>query len=149
MATSNSDTFKIRMGQTADFGYAPNKAWPVRETRAGGTMLRVHHMQSLASNNWACRLLKARYLAQDSFMATAFDLANPPGTKWYRPGPIPLALSTQVLPFLLLMRSHQRCRLIRIGGYLSVSGCVHIFNKQAVAHRLAVAARKTVYGETL
>jgi hypothetical protein len=40
-------------------------------------------------------------------------------------------------------------QLIRIRGYLSFWGCVHIFNKQAVAHRLAVAARKTVYGETL
>ena len=45
-----------------------------------------------------------------TFMATALDLANPPGTKCY-------------------------------------CGCVHIFNKQAVGHRLAVAARATVYGE--
>ena len=37
-------TFQIRMGQTADFGTAPNAAWP------------------------------------HSFMATAFDLANPPHT---------------------------------------------------------------------
>ena len=68
-------TFQIRMGQTADFGTAPNAAWP------------------------------------HSFMATAFDLANPPHTTCFW-------------------------------------GCVHIFNKQAVAHRLAVAARRTVYGES-
>ena len=85
--------FAIRMGQTADYGYAPNPRWP------------------------------------HSFMATAFDLANPPGT---------------------------HC----------VAGCIHIFNKQArrwyfldlislavlltskasmlqaVAHRLALAARQ-------
>jgi hypothetical protein len=62
------DTFAIRMGQTAGYGYAPNPRWP------------------------------------NTFMATAFDLANPPTTK-------------------------------------CISGCVHIFNKQAVGHRLAVAAR--------
>ena len=45
-----------------------------------------------------------------SFMATAFDLANPPGTK-------------------------------------CIAGCIHIFNKQAVAHRLAVAARAVIYSE--
>jgi hypothetical protein len=45
-----------------------------------------------------------------SFMAAAFDLANPPGTKCFW-------------------------------------GCVHIFNMQAVAHRLAVAARVAIYGE--
>eukprot|EP01043_Picozoa_sp_COSAG02_P127803 COSAG02_NODE_65205_length_258_cov_1.220126_1_plen_49_part_10 len=28
-------------------------------------------------------------------------------------------------------------------------GCVHIFNKQAVAHRLALAARSTVYNESV
>lgn len=67
-------TFKIRMGQTADYGYAPNSAWP------------------------------------HSFMATAFDLANPPGTKCFW-------------------------------------GCVHIFNKQAVAHRLALSSLKTVYAD--
>ena len=67
--------FEVRMGQTADYGYAPNKRWP------------------------------------NSFMATAFDLANPPKTN-------------------------------------CISGCIHIFNKQAVGHRLAVAARNTVYGET-
>jgi len=73
--SGNSDkAFEIRMGQTADYGYAPNKRWP------------------------------------NSFMATAFDLANPPKTN-------------------------------------CISGCVHIFNKQAVAHRLAVSARNTVYGE--
>ena len=44
------------------------------------------------------------------FMATAFDLANPPGTHCFW-------------------------------------GCVHIFNKQAVAHRLALAARAVVYEE--
>ena len=44
------------------------------------------------------------------FMATALDLANPPGTKCFM-------------------------------------GCVHIFNKQAVAHRLVLAARSVVYGE--
>eukprot|EP00729_Bicosta_minor_P015682 gene15682-5272_t len=43
-------------------------------------------------------------------MSTAFDLANPPGTK-------------------------------------CISGCIHIFNKQAAAHRLALGARATVYGE--
>jgi hypothetical protein len=62
------------MGQTADFGYAPNKAWP------------------------------------HSFMSTAFDLANPPNTNCFW-------------------------------------GCVHIFNKQAVAHRLALSALKTVYAD--
>jgi len=72
--STSADTFAIRMGQTADFGYAPNTKWPY------------------------------------SFMATAFDLANPPGA---------------------------HCP----------SGCIHIFNKQAVGHRLAVAARSTVYGE--
>ena len=72
---SSLKTFQIRMGQTADYGFAPNAAWP------------------------------------HSFMATAFDLANPPGTKCFW-------------------------------------GCVHIFNKQAVAHRLALAARHNVYGET-
>ena len=44
------------------------------------------------------------------FMATALDLANPPGTKCF-------------------------------------AGCVHLFNKQAVAHRLVLAARSVVYGE--
>merc|ERR1712150_163160 len=63
------------MGQTADFGYAPNARWP------------------------------------HTFMATAFDLANPPCTKCFW-------------------------------------GCVHIFNKQAVGHRLAVAARNLVYNES-
>merc|ERR1712187_323895 len=63
------------MGQTADYGYAPNSAWPY------------------------------------SFMAAALDLANPPGTN-------------------------------------SPAGNIHIFNKQAVGHRLAVAARHVVYGET-
>eukprot|EP01046_Picozoa_sp_COSAG06_P061126 COSAG06_NODE_13277_length_1274_cov_2.793191_2_plen_205_part_00 len=72
---SSLKTFQIRMGQTADYGFAPNTAWP------------------------------------HSFMATAFDLANPPGTKCFW-------------------------------------GCVHIFNKQAVAHRLALAARHNAYGET-
>eukprot|EP00931_Biecheleriopsis_adriatica_P076998 TRINITY_DN50643_c0_g1_i1.p1 TRINITY_DN50643_c0_g1~~TRINITY_DN50643_c0_g1_i1.p1 ORF type:complete len:586 (-),score=57.75 TRINITY_DN50643_c0_g1_i1:94-1851(-) len=71
----SGDTFKIRMGQTAGFGYAPNLRWPY------------------------------------TFMATAFDLANPPGTKCFW-------------------------------------GCIHIFNKQAVGHRLAVAARKVVYNES-
>ena len=69
-------TFKIRMGQTADFGYAPNARWP------------------------------------NTFMAAALDLANPPGTN---------------------------CFL----------GCVHIFNKQAVAHRLALAARSAIYNESV
>merc|ERR1712232_583976 len=69
-------SFAIRMGQTADYGYAPNDVWP------------------------------------HTFMATAFDLANPPG-------------------------SH------------CLGGCIHIFDKQAVAHRLAVAARHIVYGEGL
>jgi len=44
------------------------------------------------------------------FMSTAFDLANPPGTKCFW-------------------------------------GCVHVFNKQAAAHRLALAARGLVYKE--
>ena len=70
----NADSFLIRMGQTANYGYAPNKAWP------------------------------------NTFMSTAFDLANPPGTK-------------------------------------CVAGCIHIFNKQAVAHRLALAARQMIYSE--
>ena len=47
----------------------------------------------------------------NTFMGTAFDLANPPGTK-------------------------------------CVSGCIHIFNKQAAAHRLALAARGVVYNQT-
>lgn len=46
----------------------------------------------------------------NAFMSTAFDLANPPGTK-------------------------------------CISGCIHIFNKQTVAHRLAVAARSMIYAE--
>ena len=33
-------------------------------------------------------------------------------------------------------------------GTKCIAGCIHIFNKQAVAHRLAVAARNTVYGES-
>ena len=70
----NADSFLIRMGQTAGFGYAPNKRWP------------------------------------NAFMSTGFDLMNPPGTK-------------------------------------CVAGCIHIFNKQAVAHRLALAARQMIYGE--
>ena len=41
---SSATTFATRMGQTADFGFAPNSRWP------------------------------------HSFMATAFDLSNPPGT---------------------------------------------------------------------
>merc|ERR1711920_922016 len=68
-------SFAIRMGQTADYGYAPNARWP------------------------------------NSFMSAAFDLSNPPGTK-------------------------------------SLAGNIHIFNKQAVAHRLAVAARHVVYNES-
>jgi len=32
-------------------------------------------------------------------------------------------------------------------GSHCVAGCIHIFNKQAVAHRLAAAARSLVYGE--
>eukprot|EP00658_Telonema_sp_P-2_P049229 TRINITY_DN3742_c0_g1_i9.p1 TRINITY_DN3742_c0_g1~~TRINITY_DN3742_c0_g1_i9.p1 ORF type:complete len:357 (-),score=43.95 TRINITY_DN3742_c0_g1_i9:294-1364(-) len=72
--SGSNATFAIRMGQTDDFGYAPNSAWP------------------------------------RTFMATAFDLANPVGTKCF-------------------------------------AGCVHIFNKQAVGHRLAVAARRSVYAE--
>ena len=70
----NADSFLIRMGQTAGYGYAPNKRWP------------------------------------NAFMSTAFDLMNPPGTK-------------------------------------CVAGCIHIFNKQAVAHRLALAARQMIYKE--
>eukprot|EP00750_Incisomonas_marina_P013073 INCI17218.2.p1 GENE.INCI17218.2~~INCI17218.2.p1 ORF type:complete len:516 (-),score=65.07 INCI17218.2:453-1928(-) len=70
-----NSTYAIRMGQTADFGYAPNTRWP------------------------------------NTFMAAAFDLANPPNTKCF-------------------------------------SGCIHIFNKQAVAHRLAVAARATIYNDS-
>ena len=56
----SADSFLIRMGQTANYGYAPNKAWP------------------------------------HAFMSTGFDLMNPPGT---------------------------HC----------IAGCIHIFNKQAVA----------------
>ena len=70
----SADSFLIRMGQTANFGYAPNKRWP------------------------------------NAFMSTGFDLMNPPGTK-------------------------------------CISGCIHIFNKQAVAHRLALAARAMIYKE--
>eukprot|EP00937_MAST-01D_sp_MAST-1D-sp2_P001120 g1120.t1 len=68
------NTFQIRMGQTAGYGYAPNARWP------------------------------------NAFMGTAFDLANPPG-------------------------SH------------CIAGCIHIFNKQAAAHRLALGARRVAYGE--
>ena len=70
------NTFLIRMGQTAGYGYAPNARWP------------------------------------RAFMSTAFDLANPPGTK-------------------------------------CIAGCIHIFNKQAVAHRLALAARSMIYNESI
>lgn len=73
---NNPDSFLIRMGQTAGYGYAPNPRWP------------------------------------NAFMGTAFDLANPPGTK-------------------------------------CIAGCIHIFNKQCAAHRLAVAARSMIYNETI
>lgn len=72
----DADSFLIRMGQTANFGYAPNARWP------------------------------------NAFMSTGFDLMNPPGTK-------------------------------------CIAGCIHIFNKQAVAHRLALAARSLIYAEKL
>ena len=48
----------------------------------------------------------------NNFMATAFDLANPPNAS-------------------------------------CISGCIHIFNKQAVGHRLAVAARYHIYQESI
>eukprot|EP00927_Polykrikos_kofoidii_P053737 TRINITY_DN48299_c0_g1_i1.p1 TRINITY_DN48299_c0_g1~~TRINITY_DN48299_c0_g1_i1.p1 ORF type:complete len:615 (-),score=61.73 TRINITY_DN48299_c0_g1_i1:62-1786(-) len=73
-AGKDAASFAIRMGQTANFGYAPNDVWP------------------------------------HSFMAAALDLGNPPGTH-------------------------------------SMAGNIHIFNKQAVGHRLAVAARHVVYGD--
>ena len=76
MMTNNSDSFLIRMGQTAGYGYAPNQRWP------------------------------------NSFMATAFDLSNPMGTHAFW-------------------------------------GNIHIFNKQAVAHRLALSARNMIYNESL
>jgi hypothetical protein len=34
-------------------------------------------------------------------------------------------------------------------GTHCVAGCIHIFNKQAVAHRLALAARHMIYNESL